>query len=86
MKYFLAVLLSMGFLFSLCYGGEKPELKDQKDKESYSLGFQFGQSLKGQKVDINLEVYTSAIRDALGGFLPSDCQALRLPGHAEPAG
>jgi len=70
MKYFLAVFFSMGLLFSFCYGGEKPELKDQKDKESYSLGYQFGNSLKGQRLDINLEIYTSAIRDALGGTTP----------------
>jgi FKBP-type peptidyl-prolyl cis-trans isomerase FklB len=41
-------------------------LKDQKDKESYSLGYQFGQYVKSQGVDINLEVYTSGIKDGLG--------------------
>jgi hypothetical protein len=39
-------------------------LKDQKDKESCSLGYQFGQSLEVQILSINLEVYTSRIRDA----------------------
>ncbi|MCJ7595481.1 MAG: FKBP-type peptidyl-prolyl cis-trans isomerase N-terminal domain-containing protein, partial [Desulfobacterales bacterium] len=37
------------------------------DRESYSLGYQFGESLKLQGVEINLDVYTSAIRDALAG-------------------
>jgi len=46
------------------------ELKDLKDKESYSLGYQFGQSLKYQGLDINLEVYTSGIKDGLGGLNP----------------
>lgn len=45
---------------------EKLELKDQKDKESYGLGYQFGENLKKQEIDINLEIYTSGIRDALG--------------------
>jgi FKBP-type peptidyl-prolyl cis-trans isomerase FklB len=67
MKYFLITLLSVAFLFSVCYADEKLDLKDQKDKESYSLGYQFGQNLKTQGVDINLDVYTSGIRDALGG-------------------
>jgi len=70
MKYFLVTIFSIGFLFSLCSAGEKLELKDQKDKESYSLGYQFGQSLKLQGVDIDLDVYGSGIRDALGGKEP----------------
>jgi FKBP-type peptidyl-prolyl cis-trans isomerase FklB len=67
MKYFLMTLLSVAFLLSICYADEKLDLKDQKDKESYSLGYQFGQNLKNQGVDINLDIYTSGIRDALGG-------------------
>ena len=67
MKYLLITLLSIAFLFSVCFAQEKLELKDQKDKESYSLGYQFGQSLKSQGVDINLDIYASGIRDALGG-------------------
>jgi hypothetical protein len=58
------------FLFSVCFAQEKPELKDQKDKESYSLGYKFGQNLKWQGVDTNLPVYNSGIQDALGGKEP----------------
>jgi FKBP-type peptidyl-prolyl cis-trans isomerase len=69
MKDVMATILGISFLFTsaFCFAGEKLELKDQKDKESYSLGYQFGQSLKLQGLDINLEVYTSGMRDALGG-------------------
>ena len=67
MKYVLTTILSIGFLFGICFADEKLELKDQKDKESYSLGYQFGQNLKTQGVDINPDVYTSGLRDALGG-------------------
>jgi FKBP-type peptidyl-prolyl cis-trans isomerase FklB len=67
MKYVFATILSVCLFFSICYGGEKLELKDQKDKESYSLGYQFGQNLKAQGMDISLEVYTTGIRDALSG-------------------
>ena len=70
MKYILATVLSIGLLFSVCSAGEKLELKDQKAKESYSLGYQFGQSLKAQGVDVNLEVYNSGIQDGLGGKNP----------------
>ena len=70
MKYVLSTIISIGLLFTFCFGGEKLELKDLEDKESYSLWFQFGQSLKAQGLDINLEVYTSGIQDALGGTKP----------------
>jgi FKBP-type peptidyl-prolyl cis-trans isomerase FklB len=69
-KQFFAAIVSIGLLVGVCYGAEKPELKDQKDKESYSLGYQFGTSMKMQGVDINLDVYTAAIRDALAGNKP----------------
>ena len=74
MKHLLTIILSIAFLFSVCHAQEKLELKDQKDKESYSLGYQFGQNLKFQGVDINLDVYTSGIRDALGGKEPKMSQ------------
>ncbi len=70
MKYVLVVILSAGFLFGICSAAEKMELKDLKDRESYSLGYQFGQNMKGQPIDLNLDVYTSGIRDALGGKNP----------------
>lgn len=73
MKYFPVTILSLGFLFTctFCFAGEKLELKDQKDKESYSLGYQFGQTLKYQGLDINVEIYKAGIQDALGGKNPS---------------
>jgi len=69
MKHIPTAMVAIGFLFTsaFCFAGEKPELKDQKDKESYSLGYQFGQNLKAQDVEINLDVYISGIRDSLGG-------------------
>jgi FKBP-type peptidyl-prolyl cis-trans isomerase FklB len=70
MKYVLVMILSIGFLFSICSAGEKIELKEQKDKESYSLGYQFGKNLHLQGVELNLEAYTSGLRDALGGKEP----------------
>jgi FKBP-type peptidyl-prolyl cis-trans isomerase FklB len=69
-KYLIAAIVSMGLLFGVCSAADNLELKDQKDKESYSLGYQFGTNLKMQGVDINLDAYASAIRDALGGKEP----------------
>ena len=66
MKQLLAAILSVVFSFGVCQAADKLELKDQKDKESYSLGYQFGETLKMQGIDLNLDVYISALRDALG--------------------
>jgi len=74
MRIVLATIFFIGFLSGICFAGENPELKDQKDKESYSLGYQFGGSLKSQGVDINLDVYTSGIRDAMSGKTPQMTQ------------
>jgi FKBP-type peptidyl-prolyl cis-trans isomerase FklB len=73
MKSVMTTILGIAFLFTsnFCFAGEKLDLKDPKDKESYSLGYMFGQSIKAQGLDINMEVYTSGIRDALGGAKPS---------------
>ena len=67
MKHIVAAIVSIGFLFGVCSAADKLELKDQKDKESYSLGYQFGETMKLQGLEINEDVYTSAIRDALAG-------------------
>jgi FKBP-type peptidyl-prolyl cis-trans isomerase FklB len=71
MKHLIMTLFAVGFLFGTCFADEEQSLKDQKDKESYSLGYQFGDTLKAQGVDINLDVYASGIRDALGGKAPA---------------
>jgi len=70
MKYLLITFICIVFSFSVCSAGEKLELKDQKDKESYSLGYQFGQSMKIQGMEVNLDVYISGIKDFLEGKEP----------------
>jgi FKBP-type peptidyl-prolyl cis-trans isomerase FklB len=66
MKYIVASVLTLALFSGICYAADKAELKDQKDKESYSLGYQFGRYLKGQGLDLNLDVYSVGIKDALG--------------------
>jgi len=70
MKCVLAAILSVGLFSTVCFGAEKPALKDAKAKESYTLGYQFGQSMKAQGLDLDMEVYTSGIQDALTGAKP----------------
>jgi FKBP-type peptidyl-prolyl cis-trans isomerase FklB len=65
MKHILAAILGTGLLFSVCFGAEKVELKDQKDRESYALGYQFGHGMKAQGLDINPDIYVSGMKDGL---------------------
>src|SRR5205809_4593156 len=64
----LIVIFSASLLVLPLFGQEKStQLKDQKDKVSYSIGLQIGFNLSRQKVDISPEVLASGIKDALAG-------------------
>jgi FKBP-type peptidyl-prolyl cis-trans isomerase FklB len=49
---------------------EKTELKDSKDKVSYSIGLDIGATFKKQKIDVNADVLLAGIKDALSGAKP----------------
>ena len=67
MKHFIIIVSA--FLLALpLFGQEKsPQLKDQKDKVSYSIGMNIGFNLSKQKVDINPEILAAGIKDAIAG-------------------
>ena len=50
-----------------CPGGGRPQLKDQKDKVSYSIGLDIGTTLKRQLIDVNAELLNKGIQDGLSG-------------------
>jgi FKBP-type peptidyl-prolyl cis-trans isomerase FklB len=65
MKRFILILSASLLAFPL-FGQEKsPQLKDQKDKVSYSIGMQIGFNLARQKVDINPDILAAGIKDSL---------------------
>ena len=67
MKHFI-LILSASLLALPLFGQEKsPQLKDQKDKVSYSIGMNIGFNLSRQKVDINPDILAAGIKDALAG-------------------
>src|SRR5580765_6311469 len=67
MKRFIVIISASLLAFPL-FGQEKsPQLKDQKDKVSYSIGMQIGFNLARQKVDINPDVLAAGIKDSLAG-------------------
>lgn len=47
-----------------------PQLKDQKEKVSYSIGLDIGSTLKRQLIDVNEEVLNRGIQDGISGKKP----------------
>src|SRR6185436_1766244 len=43
------------------------KFKDQKEKISYAWGFQFGNYLKKNNFDVNMDTVTSAMKDVMAG-------------------
>jgi FKBP-type peptidyl-prolyl cis-trans isomerase FklB len=67
MKRFI-IIVSASLLALPLFGQEKsPQLKDQKDKVSYSIGMNIGLNLSRQKVDINPDLLAAGIKDTLAG-------------------
>jgi FKBP-type peptidyl-prolyl cis-trans isomerase FklB len=62
----LILIFSASLLALPLFGQEKStQLKDQKDKVSYSIGMQIGFNLSRQKVDINPDILAAGIKDAI---------------------
>ena len=49
---------------------QKTELKDLKDKVSYSIGLDIGNTFKKQKMDLNPDALMAGLKDALSGNKP----------------
>jgi len=69
-----AVTLAMMFLAVGCTAGEKKveikELKDQKEKVSYSIGLNIGNDFKTQGVEVDTNILLKGMTDALTGAQP----------------
>lgn len=74
MRLRLIVVLGILFLASQVGAEEKLVLKNQKDKVSYSIGLNIGRNLandlKKQSIDIDPNILTKGIQDALAGAKP----------------
>jgi len=59
----ILLMLAPSYLFA----DEAPALETQNQKESYSIGYQVGLSMKNDGVDIDSEVFMQGLQDAIGG-------------------
>jgi len=70
MKQVLIAAVLAVFTLSVCLAGEKPELKNDNDKISYSVGYQVGGDFKRQGIDLDPDLVVKGIRDGLAGTKP----------------
>jgi FKBP-type peptidyl-prolyl cis-trans isomerase FklB len=63
----LIICLGAVSVASLGLAQDKPQLKDQKDKASYSIGYDIGETFKKQKIDLNVDPLIAGMKDAIAG-------------------
>ena len=63
----LIICLGAVCIASLGLAEDKPQLKDQKDKASYSIGYDIGETFKKQKIELNVDALIAGLKEALGG-------------------
>ncbi|MEP6685834.1 MAG: FKBP-type peptidyl-prolyl cis-trans isomerase [Verrucomicrobiota bacterium] len=66
MKRSLIVLATVALALT-GFAQDKTQLKDTKDKVSYSIGLDIGRTFNKQKMDINLEVLQKGLKDGVSG-------------------
>ncbi len=66
MKRFI-ICVSAVCITSIGLAEDKPQLKDQKDKASYSIGYDIGDSFKKQKIELNVDALVAGLKEALAG-------------------
>ena len=70
-------LCAIGLLAGLVRAEDKAVFKDPKEKSSYSIGANWGNSLKRQEVEVDLEATIKGLKDGLAGKSVLTDQELR---------
>jgi FKBP-type peptidyl-prolyl cis-trans isomerase FklB len=63
----LIICLGAVCIASIGLAQDKAQLKDQKDKASYSIGYDIGETFKKQNVELNPDALFGGLKDALAG-------------------
>ncbi|HEY6011842.1 MAG TPA: FKBP-type peptidyl-prolyl cis-trans isomerase, partial [Nitrospirota bacterium] len=70
MKRRLIVTLCMLLAATPVLAEDKTELKTQKEKQSYAIGFDMGNNLKKNGIDIDADILAKGLKDVLAGNKP----------------
>ena len=66
----LVIGITLATLATSVLAENRPALKDTKDKVSYSIGLDIGNTFKNQKMEINADVLAAGVKDGLSGAKP----------------
>ncbi len=66
----IAAVFGVLFFAGTIYAEGDSVLKTERERVSYSLGLNIGNNLKGQSIDIDPDVFSRGIKDALTGSKP----------------
>lgn len=64
------IFFAAALLASTAFSQQPVQLKDDKDKVSYSIGLDIGNTFKKQSMDINLDLLMAGLKDAINGNKP----------------
>ena len=70
MKRLIILVFIIYFSCGVSLAGEKPELKEERDRVSYSVGYQIGGDFEQQHMDIAPDAFLKGIEDALAETEP----------------
>jgi len=65
MKTFVITAVGLSFALAAFAEDKPPQLKDLKDRASYSIGLNVGFNMKRQNVDINQDAFIAGFKDAI---------------------
>ena len=66
----IAAVLGAFFLVGTVYAEGDSVLKTERDRVSYTIGLDIGNNLKSQSIDVDPEVFSKGVKDALTGSKP----------------
>jgi FKBP-type peptidyl-prolyl cis-trans isomerase FklB len=66
----ITAVISIALSYGLCFAGGIPVPKEEKDRVSYSVGYQIGGDFKQQGTDIDPDAFLKGFEDALSASEP----------------
>jgi FKBP-type peptidyl-prolyl cis-trans isomerase len=70
MKAIVITAVALSFAATVFAEDKPPQLKDLKDKASYSIGLNFGMNFKRQNVDLNSDAFAAGFKDGMSDRKP----------------
>src|SRR5205823_10630668 len=70
MKAIVITAFALSFAVAVFAEDKPPQLKNLKDKASYSIGLNFGFNFKRKNIDLNSDAFAAGFKDAMTGRNP----------------